>query len=164
MRLSGNARHALDSVLAGEQLRAAPFRRSARREARANRLEPFVVSPFLIGSGDCMDRPQAPRAPTRTLAQLEDSQDLEAVISAALAARPIDESMLRRGVWTYVSEEQRAGTSPGRVILTLTELIEKTKTTSKMEQQAVMRRVILWCVEAYFGHLGGRIDGGLAAG
>src|SRR3954470_17160983 len=105
-----------------------------------------------------MARPRTPRAETRTLAQLEDSQDLESVICEALAARPIDESMLRRGVWTYVGEEHQAGTSPGRVILTLTELIEKSKTTSKMEQQAVMRRVILWCVEAYFGHLGDELD------
>jgi hypothetical protein len=105
-----------------------------------------------------MARPPALRAPTRTLAQVEDTRDLESVISAALAARPIDESMLRRGVWTYVGEEHQAGTSPGRVILTLTELIERSNTTSKMEQQAVMRRVILWCVEAYFGHLGGQLD------
>jgi hypothetical protein len=110
-----------------------------------------------------MARPQTPRAPTRTLAQAQDTQDLESVISAALAARPIDESMLRRGVWTYVGEERHAGTSPGRVILALTELIEKATTSSMMEQQAVMRRVILWCVEAYFGRLGGQTDGELAA-
>lgn len=107
-----------------------------------------------------MDRPSAPRAPTRTLAQVEDTQDLESVICAALAARPVDESMLRRGVWTYVREEHQAGTSPGRVILTLTELIENAKATSRMEQQAVIRRVILWCVEAYFGHLGGTMEEG----
>jgi hypothetical protein len=101
-----------------------------------------------------MTRPLAPRAPTRTLAQLADTQDLESVISKSLAARPIDTSMLRRGVWTYVGEERHAGTPPGRVILTLTELIEKSKCTSEVEQQTVMRRVILWCVEAYFGQLG----------
>ena len=102
-----------------------------------------------------MSRPRTPAAPTRTLAQLEDTQDLESVISTALASRPIDESMLRRGVWTYVGEERHAGTSPGRVILTLTELIEKSRATLKTEEQAVMRRVILWCVEAYFGQRGG---------
>lgn len=105
-----------------------------------------------------MDGARPPRAETRTLAQFEDTQDLQSVIAAALAAHPIDESMLRRGVWTYVSEERHVGTSPGRVILTLTELIEQSKAMSTMEQQAVMRRVILWCVEAYFGHLGGQID------
>jgi hypothetical protein len=81
------------------------------------------------------------------------------VISEALAAQPIDQSMLRRGVWTYVCEERHAGTSPGRVIFILTELIQKSERTSEMELQAVMRRVILWCVEAYFGHLGGEIAG-----
>src|SRR4051812_14535162 len=105
-----------------------------------------------------MDRPQTPATPTRTPSQLREAQDLESVIAAALAAEPVDESMLRRGVWTYVGEERDAGTSPGRVILTLTEMIEKSKTTSKMEQAAVMRRVILWCVEAYFGHLGDELD------
>lgn len=101
-----------------------------------------------------MNRPPAARAPTRTLAQFEDTQDLESVISKALAARPIDASMLRRGVWTYVGEERHAGTSPGRVILTLTELVEKSSSGSAVEQQVVMRRVILWCVEAYFSQLG----------
>lgn len=105
-----------------------------------------------------MNRPRTIRPATRTLAQVEDTQDLESVISAALAASPIDESMLRRGVWTYVREEHHAGTSPGRVILTLTELIERAESASVMERQAVMRRVILWCVEAYFGHLGGEMD------
>lgn len=106
-----------------------------------------------------MNRPQMLRAPARTPAQVEDTQDLESVISAALAARPIDHTMLRCGVWTYVGGECDAGTSPGRVILALTELVEKATTSSRMEQQAVMRRVILWCVEAYFGHLGADVDG-----
>ena len=103
-----------------------------------------------------MNRPSARRAIARTAAQLEDTHDLESVMSAALATRPIDASMLRRGVWTYVEDARQAGTSPGRVILTLTELIEQTKSGSRMEQQAIMRRAILWCVEAYFGHLGGQ--------
>ncbi|HXT17598.1 MAG TPA: hypothetical protein VN706_18290 [Gemmatimonadaceae bacterium] len=108
-----------------------------------------------------MNRPSAPREQTRTLAQFEDTRDLESVIAAALAVRPIDESMLRRGVWTYVGEERHAGRSPGPVILTLTQLIEQSKSTSKMEQQAVMRRVILWAVEAYFGQLGGDLGGAI---
>jgi hypothetical protein len=106
-----------------------------------------------------MNRPTPRRAIPRTPAQLEDTKDLESVMSAALASRPIDESMLRRGVWTYVADARQAGTSPGRVILTLTDLIEKTKSGSRMEQQAIMRRAILWCVEAYFGRLGGQSHG-----
>ena len=100
-----------------------------------------------------MDR--LPPTQTRTLAQSEHTQDLASVISAALAVSPIDVSSLRRGVWTYVGEERQAGTSPGRVILTLTDLIDASPRTSPMERRAVTRRVILWCVEAYFGQLGG---------
>lgn len=105
-----------------------------------------------------MNRHRVPRAPTRTLAQLEVSQDLESVISERLAARTIDASMLRRDVWTYVSEERHAGTPPGRVILALTELVEKTRGAPEAERQALMRQVILWCVEAYFGPAGGDVQ------
>ena len=108
-----------------------------------------------------MIEPEAPSASTRTVAQLEDRHDLEAVISDALATRPLDESMLRRGVWTYVGAERDAGTSSGRVVLALTELIERSKTTPEMGQRADVRRVILWCVETYFGHLCRGIDGGV---
>jgi hypothetical protein len=100
-----------------------------------------------------MDRPQPHQ--TRTLAQHQDTQDLASVISAALTKSPIDVSSLRRGVWTYVGEERQAGTSPGRVILTLTELIDASSRTSAMERAAMTKRVILWAVEAYFGQLGG---------
>ena len=96
-----------------------------------------------------------PPKETRTLAQAEDTTDLESVISAALAASPVDITALRRGVWTYVGEERHVGTSPGIVILRLTELIEASTRTSAMERAAITKRVILWCVEAYFGQLGG---------
>ena len=105
-----------------------------------------------------MNQPVTSDTP-RTVSQLEDTHDLESVISAALMTRPLDEAMLRQGVWTYVGGERAAGASPGQVILTLTKVIERSKSTSMMEQQAIMRRVILWCVEAYFGHLGGQIVG-----
>ena len=59
-----------------------------------------------------------------TLEELEDQQDLRAVIAAALAATPLDEASLRRGVWTYVRAEHHLGTSPGAVIVTLTELVD----------------------------------------
>ena len=90
-----------------------------------------------------------------TLEELEDQQDLRAVIAAALAATPLDEASLRRGVWTYVRAEHHLGTSPGAVIVTLTELVDASPARAPLVQQAVMRQVILWCVEAYFGHLGG---------
>lgn len=99
-----------------------------------------------------MDRP--PPKETRTLAQAEDTTDLEAAISAALVATPIDITALRRGVWTYVGEERHVGTSPGIVILKLTELVDASARSSKMERAAITKRVILWTVEAYFGQLG----------
>ena len=102
-----------------------------------------------------MDR--SPPKDTRTLAQAEDTTDLEGAISAALDAAPVDITALRRGVWTYVGEERHVGTSPGIVILRLTELIDASSRTSTMERAAITKRVILWTVEAYFGHLGGEV-------
>lgn len=98
-------------------------------------------------------------APMHTLTAVEDSQDLRSVISKALAAKPVDEASLRRGVWTYVGAERHAGTSPGHVIMALTDLIEVATITPLADRQALTRNVILWCVEAYFGHLGGDVVG-----
>jgi hypothetical protein len=95
---------------------------------------------------------------TRTLAQADDTRDLESVISAALSASPVDITALRRGVWTFVGEERHVGTSPGRVILTLTELIDASARGSATERAVITKRVILWCVAAYFGQLGGERD------
>jgi len=97
--------------------------------------------------------------PPRSLADIEDAHDLRSVIANALAATPIDELSLRRGVWTYVGAERHAGASPGRVIMALTDLIEATTIAPPSDRQAITRSVILWCVEAYFGHLGGDVVG-----
>ena len=88
-----------------------------------------------------------------------DARDLRSVIAAALATTPVDEDALRRGVWTYVGAERHAGESPGRVIMALTELLEKARLEPASARQPLMRLVILWCVEAYFGHLGGDVVG-----
>jgi hypothetical protein len=96
------------------------------------------------------------RSRSFTLEEIEDQQDLKAVIAAALAASPLDEASLRRGVWTYVRAEHHLGTSPGAVIVALTELVDASGIRAPSVQQTVMRQVILWCVEAYFGHLGGQ--------
>jgi hypothetical protein len=95
----------------------------------------------------------------RSLESITDSADLRSVMSAALAARPVDEAALRRGVWTYVGGERHAGVSPGHVIMALTRVIEEANLKPHEECLAVTRRVILWCVEAYFGHLGGDVVG-----
>jgi len=94
----------------------------------------------------------------RSLEAVIDAGDLRSVMSTALAARPIDDAMLQRGVWTYVGNERYAGASPGRVIDSLARVIDEANLESR-ERLAVTRRVIQWCVEAYFGHLGGAAVG-----
>ena len=103
---------------------------------------------------------QGPRfAPApRTLDEIAKADDLRSVISRALTASPIDEAMLRHGVWSYVGVERHAGTSPGRVIMVIAGLMD-TAAITPLERQALTRRVILWSVEAFFGHLGGDVVG-----
>jgi hypothetical protein len=96
----------------------------------------------------------------RTIEEIADADDLRSVIQKALAARPVDDTMLRRGVWTYVGLERAAGTSPGPVIVVLNDLIDAAGLTPLDARRELTRRVILWCVEAYFGHLGGNAVGG----
>lgn len=102
-----------------------------------------------------MNPPRSAAPIARNLAELADAHDLRSAISAALTAKPLDERSLRRGVWTYVGAERDAGASPGRVIATLSELVDAARVTPMGSHQEIMRRVILWSVEAYFGHLGG---------
>jgi hypothetical protein len=104
-----------------------------------------------------------PAPEVRSLESTADSADLRSVMSSALAARPIDEAALRRGVWTYVGGERHAGVSPGHVIMALTRVIEEADLKPHEECLAITRRVILWCVEAYFGHLGGDVVGNEAS-
>lgn len=103
--------------------------------------------------------PAAPDPAMRSALELADAADLRSVIAAALAANPVDEDALRRGVWTLVGTERDAGASPGQVIMSLTDLVGEAGLAPFSEQQARLRRVILWCVEAYFGHLGGDVLG-----
>ena len=102
-----------------------------------------------------MDRYPPVRAATRTLAQHRDARDLRAVIVEALAAAPVDEQALRDGVWTYVRSEREVGVAPDVVIVALTDMVERAKIVSDVTRIARTRDVILWCVEAYFGQLGG---------
>jgi hypothetical protein len=102
-----------------------------------------------------MDRLPPARAATRTLDQHRDARDLRGVIIDALAAEPINAQLLRDGVWTYVRGEREVGVAPGVVILALTDMIERAKLGPHVDRPAWTRDVILWCVEAYFGQLGG---------
>jgi hypothetical protein len=102
-----------------------------------------------------MDRPPDDRPMNHETSELDDVQELRSAIARALAANPIYDQSLRRAVWTYVSAERDAGTSPGGVIMSLTELVAAARIGPASIDQALTRRVILWCVEAYFGQLGG---------
>jgi hypothetical protein len=107
-----------------------------------------------------MSQPLVANIPgARGAAELADAADLRLVIAAALAASPVDEDGLRRGIWTFVGTERNAGASPGQVIMALTDIVGEAGLTPVALQQARLRRVILWCVEAYFGHLGGAVLG-----
>ena len=104
-----------------------------------------------------MARRQSAAPEPRTVESIADAADLKSVMTAALATQPVDESALRRGVWTYVGGERDAGASPGHVIMALTRVIEDADLKDENVRLAITRRVILWCVEAYFGHLGGDV-------
>ena len=93
-----------------------------------------------------------------------DAHDLHAVMSAALAANPVDEHSLRCAVWTYVGAARQRGTSPGRVIMALYELVQAAHAAPMAISPALRARVVVWCVEACFGHLAGDIYINLDAG
>jgi hypothetical protein len=106
-----------------------------------------------------MDRPRTKKPAGRAQATSAEAEDLRSAIFDALATSEVDEQLLRRCVWTYVGAERHAGTSPGHVIMSLTEVVEAAGISPTSTRQALMRSVILWCVEAYFGHLGGDVVG-----
>jgi len=93
----------------------------------------------------------------RTVEDLADAKDLRALVSAALKDAPIDEQRLRCAVWSFVGTERRAAVPPALVITRLTALVDEANITPMQSRLALTRRVILWCVEEYFGHLGGDV-------
>jgi hypothetical protein len=93
--------------------------------------------------------------PSRSVEDLADAKDLRTVISTALADAPIDEHTLRCAVWSFVGTERRAGVPPASVIVRLTGLVDSAKIVPASARLALTRNMILWCVEEYFGHLGG---------
>lgn len=99
------------------------------------------------------------RAATRTLAQHNDAGEMRAVIAEVLGAPQVDEQRLRDAVWAYVRGEREVGVAPGLVILALTKAVEDANVSPADAALARTREVILWCVEAYFGQLGGNLPG-----
>src|SRR6185436_12969098 len=91
----------------------------------------------------------------RSVEELADAKDLRAVISAALAATPIHVHTVRCAVWSFVGAERHARVPPAVVISRLTALIDDANIVPMAVRLALTRSVILWCVEEYFGHLGG---------
>lgn len=102
-----------------------------------------------------MDRLPPRRADTRTLAQHHDAQDFSALILAALSATPVDEQALRDGVWTYVRGERAIGVAPDLVIAALAGMVGEAGIVPHSARLARTHEVTQWCVEAYYGQLGG---------
>jgi len=95
-----------------------------------------------------------------TATEPDDQVDLVAAIAAELSACPINEAALHQCVWSFVGAERNRGTNPGKVIIALTDLVEDALIVPAALRQGIMRTIILWCVEAYFGHLGGDVHAG----
>ena len=82
------------------------------------------------------------------------ANDCRSIIATALAEKPFDEEALHRCVDCYVGAARIAGRSTSDVIVALTELVERTDIAPASVRHALIRHVIPWCVEAYFGHIG----------
>ena len=93
----------------------------------------------------------------RTVDDLADAKDLRAKISTALSDAPINEHTLRCAVWSFVGTERRAGVPPALVIVRLSGLVDSSSVGPSSARLALTRNMILWCVEEYFGHLGGDV-------
>lgn len=91
----------------------------------------------------------------RSVEDLADAKELRSAIAAALATTPIDDHALRCAVWSFVGAERRADIPSALVITRLTGLIDNANITPISVRHALTRRMILWGVEEYFGHLGG---------
>jgi len=94
---------------------------------------------------------------SRSYDDLTDAKDLRDAIAKVLATAPIDERKLRCAVWTFVGSERRAGVPPAIIIMRLTDLIDNARLGPFEHARALTRRTMLWCVEEYFGHLGGDV-------
>lgn len=95
--------------------------------------------------------------PLRSVDDLADAKDLRSVISLALTCAPIDESAVRCAVWSFVGAERRAGVPAVLVIARLTGLIECAGIVPMSARLVLTGLVTRWCVEEYFGCLGGGV-------
>jgi hypothetical protein len=120
-----------------------------------------MVSPLVEIVGGVMNGGNSNRVRTpvllRSVEDLADAKQLLSAIAAALERTPIDEPALRCAVWSFVGTERRAGVPPALVITRLTGLVDAATIVPISARLALTRRVILWCVEEYFGRLGGDV-------
>lgn len=100
------------------------------------------------------------RHPVRSVEDLADAKALRSVISLALTRDPIDHDALQVSVWNFVGTERRAGVPPALVIKRLTGLMDEAAIAPTSDRQELTHRVILWCVEEYFGCLAGEVLAG----
>lgn len=92
-----------------------------------------------------------------TIEELIEANAQRAVIAASLAVQSIDHLALRRNVFAYVCGARDMGTPPGEVIVTLTTIVGASSVAPPAVRDSLTRSVILWCVDAYFGHIGERV-------
>ena len=91
----------------------------------------------------------------RTVEDLADAKQLRSVIATILANAPIDGHALRCAVSIFVAGERTATVPPALVITRLTGLVDDAAGVPLAVRAELTRQVILWCVEEYFGDLGG---------
>jgi hypothetical protein len=147
------------SKTAGERLCSAPF------GLRAALIAPGSPSPFgqpARGIAGAIMKTKEKPVLLRTTEDLAEAKELRSVISMVLFRSPIDESALRCAVWNFVGTERSAGVPPALVITRLTGLIDDATIVPMSSRLSLTRDVILWCVEEYFGCLGGNVLGGAA--
>jgi hypothetical protein len=77
--------------------------------------------------------------------------DYRLVIAHVLTQDPFNEESVYDCVCTYVRAERDIGRSASDVSVALSDLVERTGALSAAARDDLTRRVIPWCVEAYFG-------------
>ena len=77
--------------------------------------------------------------------------DYRLVIAHALTGGPFDEESVYDCVCTYVRAERDTGRSASEVSGALSELVEGAGAVPAEVRDELTRRVIPWCLEAYFG-------------
>jgi hypothetical protein len=91
----------------------------------------------------------------RSVEDRADARELRTAIAAELGKVPMNEFTLRLAVDTFVQAECRTGVPPAIVISRLATLVEDAEITPTAARLRLARCLILWCVDSYFGQVGG---------